>query len=134
MKKPTLYMLWACLFIICAGLGFIPNPTGALRILLTLISVGFFVPPALLVYRSSRNGDRHTVQLIRNLSALSLLLTLVLLILNFLSTLGSALLGRILYYVLVIISSPMVCCGYWALSLFLWACLLIVTLQQLRKK
>lgn len=134
MKKSTLYMLWACLFIICAGLGFIPNPTGALRILLTLISVGFFVPPALLVYRSSRNGDRHTVQLIRNLSALSLLLTLVLLILNFLSTLGSALLGRILYYVLVIISSPMVCCGYWALSLFLWACLLIVTLQQLRKK
>ena len=133
MKRSTLFTLWGCLFIICAGLGFIPEPTGAPRVLLTLISLCFFVPPAVLIFRAGRESDRHTLQLIRNLSALSLALTLVMLVLNMLSVLRSRLLGNILYYILVIVSSPMVCCGYWALSLFLWACLLMVSLKKLRK-
>ena len=56
------------------------------------------------------------------------------LVVNVLSVLRSQLLGNILYYMLVILSSPMVCSGYWALSLFLWACLLVYSLQQLKKK
>ena len=126
MKNNHLFALWACLFIICAGLGFIPEPAGVVRVFLTMLSLLFFVPPAVLLHR----GDRNTVLLIRNLSALSLAVTAVTLVCNFLSALGSALLGDVLYTVLVIVSSPMVCCGYWALSLFLWACLLMASLQK----
>ena len=129
MKNTHLYVLWAVLFIICAGLGFIPEASGFGRFVLTFLSLLFFVPPAVLLYR----GERNTVLLIRNLSALSLLVTAVALICNFLSALGSALLGNILHAVLVIVSAPMVCSGYWALSLFLWACLLMVSLQKLKK-
>ena len=128
MKNTHLYAIWAVLFIICAGLGFIPEAAGFGRFVLTLLSLLFFVPPAVLLYQ----GDRDTVKLIRNLSALSLLVTAVTLICNFLSALGSQLLGNILHGVLVIVSVPMVCSGYWALSLFLWACLLMVSLQKLK--
>ena len=134
MKKQVLFGLWAGLFIVCAGLGFIPEPEGSVRILLTLISLVFFVPPAVLVYDAVKAADKHTLLLVRNFSAVSLGLTALLLVLNFLSVLGSEGLGTFLYYVLVIVSSPMVCCGSWALSLFLWACLLMASLQMLKKK
>ena len=133
MKKSTLYILWAALFSICAGLGFIPNPAGAGRVLLTLLSVVFFVPPAILLYRADREKDTHTQLLIRNFSALSLLLTAVLLVANFLTAFRSEWLGDLVHGMLVVVSSPMICSGYWALSLFLWACLLTVSLKLLRK-
>ena len=134
MKNSHLFALWAVLFIICAGLGFIPEPTGIVRVLLTLVSLAFFVPPAVLLYRAGKAEDKYTLQLIRNFSFLSLALTLVTLVANVLSALSSTVLGNILYYLLVILSSPMICSGSWALSLFLWACLLMVSLQQLKKK
>ena len=134
MRKQALFALWAAGFIVCAGLGFIPEPEGGVRTVLTLLSVLFFVPPALLIYDAVRQSDRKQLQLIRNLSAASLGLTALLLICNFLSVLGSEALGDFLYSVLIVVSSPMVCGGSWGLSLFLWACLLMVCLQQLRKK
>lgn len=134
MKKPQLFALWAILFIICAGLGFIPEPEGAGKILCTLASVVFFLPPAVLLFRAAKVGDRNTLRLIRNLSAASLGATLVLLVANVLSALGSRLLGNVLYAMLVIVSSPMICSGSWALSLFLWACLLMASLRLLKKR
>lgn len=133
MKNKTLYALWGGLFILCAGLGFIPEPQGAGKTLMTLLAVLFFLPGGLLLYKAGRDGDRGALQLVRNLSALSLGLTLVLLVANFLSALGSSVLGDVLYGMLVIVSSPMVCSGYWVLSLFLWACLLMTSLSQLKK-
>ena len=102
--------------------------------LLTLLSVAFFIPPAVLLYRADQEKDNNTLQLIRNFSALSLLLTMVLLIVNLLSAFRSEWLGNVVHAVLVMVSSPMVCSGYWALSLFLWACLLVVSLKLLKKK
>ena len=130
MKQRTVYALWAVLFIVCAGLGFIPEPAKNLQILLTVFSALFFVPPALLLHLSAKTRDDHTPKLIRNLSALSLVLTMILLILNFLTVLRSAFLGQVLHYVLVIVSCPMICSGHWAMSMFLWACLLMVSLKQ----
>ena len=130
MNKKLLLMLWAGLFIMCAALGFIPEPEGAAAAAMTAVSVLFFLPPALLLYKFR---DLVTVKLIRNLSALSLGFTLVLLILNFLTVLRSEYLGQVLHYVLVIVSSPMICSGHWALSLFLWACLLMASLKQCRR-
>ncbi len=132
MKKQALFGLWAALFIVCAGLGFIPEPQGGVRAVLTLLALGFFFPPAVLVYRASKEEDTHTLLLVRNLSALSLGLTALLLIFNFLSVMGSETVGMFLHTFLVIVSSPMICSGSWALSLFLWACLLMVTLKQLK--
>ena len=134
MKKSYLFALWGGLFVLCAALGFIPSPGAALKILLTLLSVAFFIPGALLLRYAALNKDRNTATLVRNLAAASLVLTLVLLIGNFFSVLGSARLGSILHTLLIIVSSPMICSQYWVLSLFLWACLMIWSLQILKQK
>lgn len=130
MKIRTLYALWGILFILCGGLGFIPEPVGIERILLTGVSVLFFLPPALLVWNGKKEKNRGVLTLVRNLSALSLGLTVILLILNFLTAFRSETLGNVLHAVLVIVSSPMICSGHWAMSLFFWACLLIASLQK----
>ncbi len=129
MSNKTLFILWAALFALCAALGFLPEPEGAAGVVLTGLALVSFVPPAVLLYRAVHHGDRHTVLLIRNLAGLSLGLTLGLLMLNFWSALGSETLGAILYGLLVVVSSPMICSGHWAMSMFLWACLLMVSLR-----
>ena len=129
MIRKILFALWAFLFSLCAGLGFIPEPQGIMAKVLTFFAVASFLPPGLLLYRGSRDDCR----LIRNLSALSLGLTLAALILNFLSAFSSETLGQILHYILIIVSSPMICSGHWILSLFLWACLLMVSMRQLKR-
>ena len=134
MKKEYLFALWGGLFVLCAALGFIPAPGKALQILMTLLAISFFVPGALLLWLSAKTGDRDTALLIRNLAAASLILTAILIIANFFSALGSALVGNILYNILIVVSSPMVCSGYWALSLFLWACLMIASMRILKAK
>ena len=134
MKKSTLYILWAGMFVLCAGLGFVPRPSASGRAFMTLLSVAFFAPPAVLLSQAGKQKDTHTLQLIRNLSALSLLLTAVLLVVNLLTAFHSEWLGNLVHAVLVMVSSPMICSGYWALSLFLWACLLMVSLKYTRKK
>ena len=134
MKKSSLMAVWGIFYIICAGLGFIPEPEGAVRIFLTVISVLFFVPPAILLYDAFAGRDRKTVLLIRRLSALSLGVTLVLLIANFLAALTSEWLGTMLHVLLAICSAPMFCSNYWILSLFLWAVLLVSSMQKWKEK
>ena len=130
MNKKMLFTLWGVLFILCAGLGFIPVPAGAMKGLMTALSVLFFLPPVILLWQN----DRQTALLIRNLSLLSLGVTLMTLILNFVLAVSSEFLGNVLHYILVIVSAPMICSGYWVLSLFLWACLLMVSLKKTGKK
>lgn len=133
MSKKLLCIFWAGLFILCAACGFIPEPAGIPGLALTTLSLLFFLPPACLLYRAGKDQDTDTVKLVRNLSALSLILTLVLLVCNFLSVIAGERMGLFLYYMLVIVSSPMICSGYWALSLFLWACLLVYSRQLLKE-
>ena len=125
MKSQFLYALWGALFILCAGLGFIPEPAGVLRVLLTGLSILFFLPPAVLVWKGRQEKDRMALSLVRNLSIASLSLSVLLIIANVLTVFRSELLGDILHGVLVVVSSPMICSGHWAMSLFFWACLLI---------
>ena len=132
MNKKSLFAVWALLFILCAGLGFIQEPTGFLRHILFFLSLVFFLPPALILFKSIQKRDFNTVRLIRNLSGLSLLSTLILIVLNIVSALWPPLAGDILHSVLTIVSSPMICCGNWFLSMFLWACLLMICLQTLK--
>lgn len=133
MSNKSLYSLWGVLFIICAALGFIPVPSGAVQAVFTILSVLFFLPPVVLLYRAGKAGNRSAALLIRNLSLASLGLTLLVLILSVVSAIQSEFLGNFLHGILVIISTPMICSGYWVLSLFLWACILICSLQLLLK-
>ena len=128
MKKSLLYAAWGGMFVLCAGLGFLQEPKGAARAALTVISLRFLCPPAALLWQACGEGDRRTAAIIRNLSAASLSLTAVLVMASILSAFGSDALGLFLHGMLTIVSAPMLCSGYWALSLFLWACLLIASL------
>ena len=49
MKDQTLYILWGCGYLLCAGLGFIPNPTGFLRGLMLFFSAVFYFPGFILI-------------------------------------------------------------------------------------
>ncbi len=132
MKKNVLYALWGGLFCVCGALGFLPEPEGLAGGFLTAAALAFFVPPAMLLMQAKKEKDAHTLQLVRNLSALSLGLTALCLILNFATAFASEALGNLVHAVLVIVSSPMICSGHWALSLFLWACLLMGSLKRQR--
>ena len=132
MNKKNVYILWALLFIVCAALGFIPDPEGITKTILFFLSLLFFLPPALLLWEGTKSRDRYPVMLIRNLSGLSLLATFLLILLNILSVRWPVTSGTILHYILTIVSSPMFCCGNWFLSMFLWACLLMVSLKLLK--
>ena len=128
MKKTVLFALWGGLFVISAALGLADNTKAGLW-----VSILFFLPPSLLLYDAGKAGDKSAVLLIRNLAALSLGLTLVLLILNVIFAVKSQAVGNFLHGILGVVSTPMLASGYWALSLFLWACLLMVG-RKLAKK
>jgi len=128
MKKTVLFALWGGLFVISAALGLADNTKAGLW-----VSILFFLPPSLLLYDAGKAGDKSAVLLIRNLAALSLGLTLVLLILNVVFAVKSQAVGNFLHGILGVVSTPMLASGYWALSLFLWACLLMVG-RNLAKK
>ena len=129
--------IWAGMYLLCAVLGFLPPQEGGNRIMLVIFAVLFFAPPAWLLWLSYRDSDLPTLKLLRLLSALSLGSTMALIVLNFLSVLWPDWLGDFLYFLLLVLSVPMLCGQYWVLSLMLWAILLwgsLLALGNLRKK
>lgn len=52
MNRKFLYTAWAVLFILCAAFGFVPERSGVLQALLTVLSLVFFLPPAMLLYKA----------------------------------------------------------------------------------
>ena len=133
MKNKYWYILWGCLFIICALLGFIPQPEGFLKVIMILAAAAFFVPGWVLLYRAHSRKEMGHAKAVRTVSLVSLVFTLFFLILNLLSGHASAGTGNALYGFLVIFSAPMVCSQYWVASLFLWACLLMTAFSILHK-
>lgn len=124
MSNKYLYAAWGILYILTAGLGFIPEPEGAAAIAMTVLSVLFFVPGFMLLYR----GEKKPVRI---LSIISLAATAVCLVLNVWSVGMTAEMGDFLYTLLGLASAPMYCSQYWLLSMFGWACLLMGTLMKL---
>ena len=132
--KGILKALWVGMFILCAVLGFLGPRQGAAKVLLMAFALAFFIPPGLDVYYSWQRKDRSELRLVRNISLISLGGTLVLLVANLLSVLTkSVVLGDILHYALVIVSTPFVCFQYSVYSLLLWAVLLWCCIAALRK-
>lgn len=129
MKMKTLWLSWLYLFALCAVLGFIPEPDGLIKALLILAAVSFFVPGFWLAVK----GGKKCAKWIILISALSLVLTMVLIILNYASVLLSAVWGTVFNILLTIFSTPMFCGQYWVISLFCWASLLFTALTMVRK-
>lgn len=125
MTEKRLCWFWAGMYALCCALGFMIEPTGVVKGLLVFFSLLFFVPGVILLYRAVRDKDRKAVLRIRLLSALSLGMTALLLLLNVISVLFPEWLGDVLYVLLGLLSVPMLCSQYWVLSMFLWACLLM---------
>ncbi len=128
MKNRSVEIAWGILAAFCLVLGFVPSRDGLFYFLRMLLAIGFFIPPGIFLYRKAH------VRLIFVLSACSLGVTAVLLVLNILAVGATAAAGNMVYYMLVFFSVPMFCGEVWVVSLFLWACLLMVSLQMLRKK
>ena len=127
MTEKILWCFWAGMYALCGALGFMIEPTGVIQGLLVFFSLLFFVPGAILLYKGIREGNRKMISRIRLISALSLGLTALLLLLNVLSVLFPEWLGNVLYVLLGLVSAPMFSSQYWVLSMFLWACLLMTT-------
>ena len=125
MKNKTLFSAWLVLYILCAFLGFFRGEGG--DGLMSALSLFFFVPPAVLLYRAKQKQDAGLLRRIRKLSALSLGATAAVLVLSFLTVLAPDWVGTFLHVVLVLVSAPMIASGYWAVSLFFWACLLVAS-------
>lgn len=134
MKDSKLYALWGVLYIFCGLLGFIREPNGFVMAVLVLLAVGFFIPGAVLLYRGYREQNPGKIKIIRNISLIWLVMTLVLLVANFLTAGAAEVTGDLLYGFLVILSAPMYCGQFWIMSLFLWACLLMASLSCLKKR
>lgn len=135
--KGILKALWVGMFILCGVLGFLQVTQTGAKVLLMMLSLLFFAPPFADLYFSWQRRDVAELRLVRNICLVSLGGTLVLLVANLLSVLSKSYwIGNVLYYLLVVVSVPMLCGQYWAYSLLLWAILLwccIVTLRKLKK-
>ena len=133
MSKRVFYILWGVMYALCAGLSHISQPGTAQSVALTILSVLFFVPPAILLINALLQKGKKTLLILWRISAISLGLTVAALLANVLSALGSPLLGDVMHEILIFVSVPMVACPYWALSLFLWACLFFATMPRKAK-
>ena len=129
MRNTFLYIIWGVLYVGCAALGIFNAPTWAG----VLGCIGFFIPPALLLWNAGKEKNRKTLLTVRNLALAWLGVTLVLLILNILSVSMTMTAGKVLYYMMVVLSSPMICGQKWIITMFLWSYVLMHSLQQLKR-
>lgn len=129
-----IWVIWAVAYVICTVCGFFPVAQGAVTGMFVLLSMGFFVPPAFLIYEAVQNKWPKILRIIRNLSLISLGLSLVMILLNFVSIQASQEWGLVLYWMLILVSTPMICSQVWVIGLFGWAVLLMTCLKYLKKK
>lgn len=134
MKEKIAYALWACLYILCVGLGFVSDPQGVGKVLLVLTALIFFLPGAWLLWEGLRQKNRKMLLRLRLVALSSLALTVIFIVANFLSVNASETTGKVLYEILALVSAPMLCGQYWFMSLFLWACLLMGSLHKKKDK
>lgn len=133
MKKIGLYTLWTALYITCVALGTITGAEGIQKIALICMALVFFVPGAWLLLDAKRQNDRKEQKRIFIISAVSIGVTVIFLLLNFASIFFSEEAGAVLHDALNLVSAPMYCAQSWVLSLFLWACLLVAAMPQKEK-
>lgn len=132
--------IWAGMYVLCAVLGFLPPQEGANQALLVIMALLFFLPPALVIYRSWLDRDKKMLRLLRLVALVVLIATVTVLVINLLSVAlilvmpesAALIVGDILYYLLILVSNPMICGQYWGIGLVGWAVLLWSTIYALK--
>ncbi len=133
-RNQKLALIWGGMYILCVVLGFVQTQNGLLQALFALLSIGFFIPGGILLYEAVERKNRALVKRIRILCLTSLLLTVLVLIGNVLTLPAAEAVGNRMHALLVVVSAPMMCSQFWAISLFLWACLLMGTFFKETKR
>ena len=123
-KEAILYAVWACLYILCVGLGTVETVEGFGKVLFVLTALIFFLPGILLLILSFQEKNRKILLRVRMIALCSLILTVIVFCANVMAVSASGEAGIVLNDLLNLVSAPMFCSQYWILSLFLWACLL----------
>lgn len=134
MKEKILYCIWLALFILCGGLGTITERNAFGSVILTVLSLAFFVPAAFLLYEGLTSGNQKILLRVRLVSLVSLILTLVLIVISTLTVFSDEAVGQLLNDLLIILSAPMFCCYWHGVSLFLWACVFVSSFPRMWKK
>ena len=132
MKERILYIAWAILYAICAALGFYGEAEGFGKVLFVLTALIFFLPGIGLLVMGYRDKNRKILRRVRIVSVTSLGLTLIFLVANV--AVAAETTNKLLHVLLVLVSAPMLCGQFWAMSLFLWACLLFATIIKQPKE
>ena len=130
MRKRMLYVVWAVLYCACVGFSFVAAPNRVAQVFLNALSIGFFVPPYVLVFRARKEKNAKAIKILRLVCIGVLVLAMILLALNIVSVKFSPRTGLVMYILLAMFAPPLACAQQWALGLFLWACLLMLTLQK----
>ncbi len=133
MKFGKYYIAWGVLYAICAGLGFIPYPKGMAYAGMLIFALVFFIPPTVILAKAVPRERKDEVKRVFYISIAWLVLTLTLLVLNFLTVASTELVGDVMYGILTVVSSPMICGQIWVITIFLWGCLLTASGQYLWK-
>lgn len=134
MKQKLIYLLWLFLYIVCVGLGTIYADILVLQLFQGLFALLFFVPPVLLVLEGLREGQKKYLVQIRAISIISLALTLIFMIANIAAVYATESVGNTLNQIYILVAAPMHCLPYGFISIFLWACLLMLTFPRLWKE
>ena len=130
MKKRYLYILWAVLYCACVGFSFARTTNTGGRVFQVLLSLAFFVPPYVRVFQAKKEENRKAIKTLRWISIGVLVMSMVLLALNIASVKFPTRAGTVLFVLLTILAPPLACGQQFALSLFMWACLMMLTLQK----
>ena len=134
MSKPTkLWITWGCLYLLCTACAFIAVDPGFLYGLFIVFSIGFFIPGGMLLHYGITQNQQKLVKTIRLISIISLSLTVLMIVLNFLTARDSAAVGTVMYWLLILVSTPMICSQVWVLGLFGWAFLLMASILYNKK-
>ena len=131
-KKAAVFALWAALYALCVGMNFIAAfhvPLGWAKAPFVLVSLAFFIPPFYLLFLAKKDKEKKTVAILRVISIVALALFVVLFCLNLASVNWSPMTGRVLYYLFISLCAPVVCGQFYVLGLYLWACILMVTMK-----
>lgn len=134
MKEKILYCVWAVMYIICAGLGFITDRNLLTIFVLQLFSLAFFVPGILLLHHGITTGKKVVLLRVRLVSLASLVLTVSLIVINIMTVLSGEEVGQVTNDLLILVSAPMFCSFIQGFSLFLWACLFVSSFPRIWKK
>ena len=122
-KVAITYGVWIVFYIVAVLLSLVNEPSLWIRI----YSIVFFVPGVMLAVWAAQQQDKVQIKRLRTICITSLVLSTVMLVVSLLTVKAAPQATRIISSIFIIVSEPLWISPSWALSMFLWACILMIT-------